>query len=514
MKSRHVAMVGLILLASSGTTSAGILSGGVPDTNFPGLKVWYDAATIGVGDGNPVSAWSNSAPTANTATNGVSGRDPSWVASGVNGLPAVQFDGVDDQLIMGVNLFSGQNSTLTYFALIQSTDTAAHIIGYGSSSAGYLTSYGAGLIINGTPGVKANSANNGVFTTAPGEHPDTVAVAAVASNASSKIYLNGLLHNTDHQGLVTPYNYSRATLGASDGSASGQARDPFDGSISEILVYGALTASEIDEVNGYLTNKYALTSEPLFVGDEPNPDYSKLRVWYDAGSIGVGVGNPVTAWTNSAAETNTATVQTGGREPVWTNAGINNLPAVIFDGVDDQLVIPNNIFAVNSLPLSYFAVIQSTDTTAHLIGSGSSSPGYRTSLGAGLLIDESAVAVKAISGGSSLFLPALTTDYTNGALVTAIACDYASSIGTGGLVESTDVVSVLRNGGYAVAGLGAATGNGGGTARDPFDGSVSEILVYGYLTATEIAEIETYLLDKYFPPPPPPAPAGTIVIVR
>ncbi len=76
MKSRHVAMAVLILLASSGTTP-GILSGGVPDTNFPGLKVWHDAATIGVGDGNPVSAWSNSAPTANTATNGVSGRDPS-----------------------------------------------------------------------------------------------------------------------------------------------------------------------------------------------------------------------------------------------------------------------------------------------------------------------------------------------------------------------------------------------------------------------------------------------------
>ncbi len=159
MKPRHCAIVLLTLLASSGTAPAAILSGGVPDTSFPGLKVWYDAATIGVGDGNPVTAWTNSAPIANTATVGTGG--PTWVASGANGLPAVQFDGVDDQLIMAVNLFNVHNSTLTYFALIQSTDTAAHIIGYGSSSAGYLTSYGAGLIINGTPGSRQTPPTTG-----------------------------------------------------------------------------------------------------------------------------------------------------------------------------------------------------------------------------------------------------------------------------------------------------------------------------------------------------------------
>jgi len=72
------------------------------------------------------------------------------------------------------------------------------------------------------------------------------------------------------------------------------------------------------------------------------------------------------------------------------------------------------------------------------------------------------------------------------------------------------VAKVLKNGGYALASLGAATGNGGGTARDPFDGSLSEILIYRYLTATEIAQIETYLLTKYFPTPL----TGMVITVR
>lgn len=260
MKMKTLALTIALLIVRGLTDSAEaniVLPNGNPDPNFGALQVWYDAGSIGVGDGNPVTSWTSSAATSNAATIGTASRQPTLVASGLNGLPAVAFDGIDDQLIMASNIFTGSGATRTYFSVIQTTDTSAHLIGVGSSAAGFLTTFGGGLIIDGTATVKANTNGSGVYlqsTTA--DYSDGRLITAVAANNASVIEIDALTENTDATNTVSPHPYARATLGASDGSASGNAADPFGGSISEILVYESLTPGEIGQVNDYLLGKY------------------------------------------------------------------------------------------------------------------------------------------------------------------------------------------------------------------------------------------------------------------
>lgn len=251
------------LLFTSIQAKAGILlPGGSPDPTFSGLNVWYDAGSIGVEDGNPIDSWQSSAATPNTATALVSSRRPTLVTSGLGGLPAVAFDGLDDQLRMATSYFTGWPPLeLTIFAVLQTEDTSAHVIGTGSDGAGYLHSYGYGLVIDESPALKANFTSNGVYLQATTtDLSNGGLVTSIASDAESAISINGLLENTDSVNNLNPYYlYTHATLGA---SGSSNAQDPFAGSISEILIYGSLTSTEIDQVNDYLMGKYFPVPEP------------------------------------------------------------------------------------------------------------------------------------------------------------------------------------------------------------------------------------------------------------
>ena len=58
---------------------------------------------------------------------------------------------------------------------------------------------------------------------------------------------------------INSYGYGKATLGASDGSNTGSARDPFAGDIAEVIVFPQrLTTLESGAVEAYLNEKYGL----------------------------------------------------------------------------------------------------------------------------------------------------------------------------------------------------------------------------------------------------------------
>lgn len=60
-----------------------------------------------------------------------------------------------------------------------------------------------------------------------------------------------------------------------------------------------------------------------------------LRLWLKADSLTLADGDPVSSWTDSSGQGNTATQATGAKQPLFKVAQVNNRPVVRFDGTDD-----------------------------------------------------------------------------------------------------------------------------------------------------------------------------------
>jgi hypothetical protein len=91
----EVAMLGVTQLSGFGAGGASILP-----TDITGLKAWYRADLGVTKDGsNLVASWADQAAVVGAVTEGT--NKPLWVASAVNGQPAIRFDGVNDILTSG-----------------------------------------------------------------------------------------------------------------------------------------------------------------------------------------------------------------------------------------------------------------------------------------------------------------------------------------------------------------------------------------------------------------------------
>lgn len=67
-------------------------------------------------------------------------------------------------------------------------------------------------------------------------------------------------------------------------------------------------------------------------------DISGLKLWLDASAItGLNNNDSVTTWADISGNGNDVTQSTGSKKPTYQTNQINGLPAVVFDGVDDQL---------------------------------------------------------------------------------------------------------------------------------------------------------------------------------
>lgn len=62
--------------------------------------------------------------------------------------------------------------------------------------------------------------------------------------------------------------------------------------------------------------------------------------WLDATQLGLTNGDPVSSWTDLSGNNNHFTSSASAR-PTYTASGINDLPSLTFDGVDDGMVLSN-----------------------------------------------------------------------------------------------------------------------------------------------------------------------------
>jgi len=148
--NRRTAISALALAAAPAIAGpAGLrLPGGFDPRQIPGLKLWLDASQIaGLNDGDAVGTWSDLSGNGNDATQATASNKPTFQTNELNGLPSIQFDGVDDFLsnspsLLSVSKFlvgvvyyhSGQHSAISEGKLSQYNDDI--IAGAAQTSAG------------------------------------------------------------------------------------------------------------------------------------------------------------------------------------------------------------------------------------------------------------------------------------------------------------------------------------------------------------------------------------------
>jgi hypothetical protein len=222
-----------------------------------------------------------------------------------------------------------------------------------------------------------------------------------------------------------------------------------------------------------------------------------LALWLRADDLALSDGSPVRLWSDAAAAL-AATQATAGMQPAYRAGQIGGHAAVDFDGVDDRLDLATNVFSSSSFPITVFTVLRTTDSSAHVLGTGSSATGYLTSYGGGLTVVSGAPTIKANSNSAGLHLVAARR-VDDGApyLVSATASSGASEIRVdcapgGSSTASTNAYA------YGKSTIGASDGSSSNAARDPFAGSIAEVIAYQRaLGAAERAAIERYLSGKY-----------------
>lgn len=75
----------------------------------------------------------------------------------------------------------------------------------------------------------------------------------------------------------------------------------------------------------------------VVVPDYEPADFAGLVAHWKADALGLSNNDPVTAWADETAENNDLAQATGAKQPIFKDAVINGLPAVLFDGTDDYL---------------------------------------------------------------------------------------------------------------------------------------------------------------------------------
>jgi hypothetical protein len=245
------------------------------------LRVWLRADAItGLSDGDPVAAWTDQSGNTNNAAQVASGNRPTYQTSGLNGLPTLRFDGVDDHFLIASNA-GLEPQALSIFAVVVPT-TAGHPHGrdvfvMNHTAAPPYASYGIDLVGGNT--WQMVSSHNGIFTPRPGSattlgQPDLLS-GVWNAGPNMTLHVDGAQTMTSNVTGSIAYNGDPISVGTWLG---GLATNSFGGDIAEILFYDtALSTDDRQLVEGHLGWKYGLQEQlPIdhpyrFVNPIPEP---------------------------------------------------------------------------------------------------------------------------------------------------------------------------------------------------------------------------------------------------
>jgi len=205
--------------------------------------------------------------------------------------------------------------------------------------------------------------------------------------------------------------------------------------------------------------------------------------------------NPVSGWTDASGNSNDAAQSNAVNQPLYISSGINGLPTLRFDGVNDFLTVPDNDNLDNTAGVSVFVVAQPDNQDATPRG----------------------IVSKRVSAGNQEAYYLFT--HTNRYLYFNASTSRIN--GTDAVTDQSQLFSAVYNGNIPnprsrvfINGSQSGSGNGpasiGNMASDlhigilnpaygsGFRGDISEVIVYRTaLNAAERSIVEAYLGNRY-----------------
>lgn len=217
----------------------------------------------------PVTTWADQSGNGNDISQGTAMNQPAYIASGLNSLPVVRFDGADDLLIGPATnaLIGGNIEDITLVTVYQTS----------SSQRGYLSSLkrdganstlvsidinsNAGTATGGYAGFLARNDANSAHTyitdnTNTWNDGNGHILIVHIDNANRELFIDGTSYGSNTDGMQSvSTNTGTFTLGA-----QGVGTTLYNGDVAEYSIWtSALNAAELIIVENYLSAKYAIT---------------------------------------------------------------------------------------------------------------------------------------------------------------------------------------------------------------------------------------------------------------
>lgn len=218
-------------------------------TDVSGLIWWLKGDGIsGVSNGSAFGTWPDDAGS-NDATQSTGSLQPVYLATYMNGLPAVEFDGADDYMLTALSQASGD---LTAFFVI-SPDSSSNFGNYlFDTQTGRLVLADNVSTSGGHPGWYDGSWHQWSGLQVFGE------ACVLEYNLASG---SGVLYRNDQ--AILSASYTQQAIGGAVALASSYDGTPgacFDGRISEVIIYDhALGGTDRAKVDTYLREKYGFS---------------------------------------------------------------------------------------------------------------------------------------------------------------------------------------------------------------------------------------------------------------
>lgn len=225
----------------------------------PGLQLWYRAdALTNLAEGAPVASWPDSSGNGRAATQAVAANRPTYAAAGLNGRPAVRFNGVSSFLGLAASpLAPGRARTVFVVGRDDGGVGGALLTFRGAAPVHALALLwtGSALSIYSDVVAAADGATIG-DQRALIRAPFLAEFAAAGAGSKIRCWLNGTAQAVTQPGAV---GLDDGADGLRIGLREGAMGQPWNGMIAEVLVYdSALSAADRQRAERYLAGKYAI----------------------------------------------------------------------------------------------------------------------------------------------------------------------------------------------------------------------------------------------------------------
>ena len=381
---------GTLVLSGSNTYSGvtkvetGTLS--LSSVMFANLKLRLDASeasTLFANDngtgaitasGQSVGYWGDLSGSGKPATQATADRRPTYVtdAAGFNGLPVLQFDGVDDDITSALDINQANMPNMTLVMVYRQVAKTTNSGLWGHDDGGWdrlqLLNFGMG----GAPDGYGISTGNG-WTQVNGMNTDAVLIYTASFrggvSGGSYVYINGLSDGANGLPAYTSYSQNNGLPSLTLANISPNNAFPGNIQIGEVLVFdAALSAAARGNIESYLRNKWLGGSDPVrpvlpTSGVIPltNSVLGNLKLRLDASDIlslgaetdGSGAitasGQTVGYWADLSGNGKPATQADIDRRPTYVTdvSEFAGRPVLQFDGVNDDITSALDINQAN-----------------------------------------------------------------------------------------------------------------------------------------------------------------------